>query len=622
MLRPERMVKVTVVGANNYLEEVVETLYDLGVMHIKEYTKEEEFFDIGRPFERAEHISKVLLKIRTAINSLPAIDEQKMKKSKTFKNIRELEKFINSLLDTINEVQDKKRQVEAEINDLNEKLKLIKMIEPLGLKLDVFQDYDSIAWQVGYVEDERVKQSLEKAVSKCEIYLTKTEKRCLIAIFFDKNLSSEVSKILNEYNFEEVDITKLKGMRGTAEGAEKNLIKQIKQLEKELRKHEKALTSLSEENMKTLKEWHEYLSMEAEKAEAPLKFGKSENAFIVTGWLPKRDAERVKRALEKITNRRVFMKFEEVDEKREEAPVKMSHPKPVDQFQYLMKMYSLPKYSEIDPTFFVFLTFPIFFGMILGDIGYGLVSLIAFLFLRKKLPTLRPLINILILSSISTIVFGCVFGEFFGFEALFGYELPRLMSRLHETIQLLMVAVLIGVVHVNLGFILGFVNEFRTHGFVRAMLEKGSWIIIEIGVVLYYAGSKGYINLAPEIGLVTLVAGILMLMKGEGMKGVVELPTLLSHTLSYARLMGAGLASVGLAAVINDIVGSLFGKGGVFILFGVALLLLGHVMNLLLGLMESFLHSLRLNYVEFFTKFYKGGGIPYVPFGGRKCGGD
>jgi V/A-type H+-transporting ATPase subunit I len=259
--------------------------------------------------------------------------------------------------------------------------------------------------------------------------------------------------------------------------------------------------------------------------------------------------------------------------------------------------------------------------MILGDIGYGLVSLTAFLILRKKLPTLKPLINILILSSLSTIFFGFLFGEFFGFEVLFGYELPRIMSRLHETIQLLMIAVLMGVIHVNLGFVLGFINEFKTHGLIRAMLEKGSWMVVEIGVVMYYLSAKGYLSVNSMVGTVLILAGVIMLIRGEGIKGVVELPTLLSHTLSYARLMGAGLASVGLAAVINNVVGSLFSKGGVFILLGIVLLLLGHFMNLLLGIMEGFLHSLRLNYVEFFTKFYKGGGIPYVPFGGRKSGG-
>ncbi len=626
MLRTERMVKLTVVGPKNRLEDVVEVLHELGAVHIKEYTREHDFFDIGRPFERAETISRMLLKLRTTISMLEAIvsGEIHSKRVKKFGNIKDLETYVDAVLSKANELQEERERVKRRTEEIEAVLGLIDTIKSLNLPLEAFSDYASLEWRVGRVKNlDGLRTGLSR-IERCEIYAGGKEKKSnewIIALFFEKDQSERVAEILKECGFNEVDVSALVGFKGMPENVKRQLEDELKKLSGELSGIEREMGRLFRKSMATLRYWEEQLVAEAEKAEAPLKFGVSDNAFMITGWMPKREMKNLKNRLEQITYGKIFIKFEEVNERKENAPVKMSHPKPVNQFQYLMKMYSLPKYSEIDPTFFVFLTFPVFFGMILGDIGYGMVSLAAFLIMRRKLPNLRPLINILIISSISTIFFGFIFGEFFGYEAIMGHELPRLMNRLHETIQLLMIAIFVGVVHLNFGFILGFINEYRLHGFVRAMLEKGSWIVMELGAVLYYLSSRGYVDFMPQMGLGLIILGVIMLSRGEGIKGIVELPTLLSHTLSYARLMGAGLASVGLASVINNVAGLMFAKGGVYIAPAILIILFGHLMNVLLGLMEGFLHSLRLNYVEFFTKFYNGGGIPYVPFGGKKSGG-
>ena len=211
-----------------------------------------------------------------------------------------------------------------------------------------------------------------------------------------------------------------------------------------------------------------------------------------------------------------------------------------------------------------------------------------------------------------------MYGEFFGAEEIAGIKMPCLISRLHSIEQLLIAAIMFGLIHINIGLILGFINEYVAHGFKAALFEKGSWLVVELAGLLFFFYWKGMLNINPMIPAGIFFIGVIMLMKGEGFAGIIELPTLLSHILSYSRLMGVGIASASLAMVINDISAKLLAKNLIFLPAVILILLIGHAVNFGLGLLECSLHSLRLNWVEFFTKFYKGGGIPYTPFGKRK----
>jgi V/A-type H+-transporting ATPase subunit I len=183
--------------------------------------------------------------------------------------------------------------------------------------------------------------------------------------------------------------------------------------------------------------------------------------------------------------------------------------------------------------------------------------------------------------------------------------------------------------------ILGFRNQSIEHGLKHAILAKGSWMMILIGGVLVIAKlmpavmSKqpvptGNPLFAAGGGLAIL--GLILLIAGEGFISILEIPTLLSNVLSYSRILAIGLSSAGIALAVNTLSMNLFirpegvymGKGVVLALVGVVILFIGHIINLLLGILGPGLHSLRLQYVEFFTKFYEGGGKKYVPFGYKR----
>ena len=146
-------------------------------------------------------------------------------------------------------------------------------------------------------------------------------------------------------------------------------------------------------------------------------------------------------------------------------------------------------------------------------------------------------------------------------------------------------------------------------------MAKFSWIGLQVAAILFVLNSLGFFSVSIYIVAAIGIASFLALLKAEGMFGLIELPSLISNILSYLRLAAVGLASAALAIVINEFAGKFFHQGGFMVIAGVLTLILGHGVNLALGILGSFLHSMRLHYVEMFTKFYKGSGTDYEPFG-------
>ena len=331
--------------------------------------------------------------------------------------------------------------------------------------------------------------------------------------------------------------------------------------------------------------------------------------------------------------------------------MKFNHKRLLSPFEFFLHLYDLPRYKEIDPTSLLFITFPLFFGFMVGDVGYGIVLAGLFFWLRQKVPAARQILNVLLFASIVSIFFGLLFGEYFGFEHL-GYnagrffcqdwgiclpqhtiteqgaeqvvwQFPHLVNRVadkinvfgYDILSVLVIGALVGFFHMNLGLWFGFINEYASHGWKQALLSKLSWIIMELGIILIVVSKMGILPVTAWGGVFIAALGIVMLIKGEGVQGAIEIPSLFSNMLSYMRLGAVGLAGVGLAMVVNERLGlPMIERGGVWIVLGILVMLLGHAINLLLSVIGPFLHGARLHYVEFFSKFFRGGGVLYSPF--------
>lgn len=348
-------------------------------------------------------------------------------------------------------------------------------------------------------------------------------------------------------------------------------------------------------------------------------FGETDHTFVLAGWLPARDAPALEQALRTAVGDPLVVQIDPpAPTDAERVPVALVNPAPARPFQSLVRMLSLPTYNGIDPTILMAIFLPLFFGMILGDVGYGLVVLLLCLagLRRFRQPgALHDLLQVVLFGSLWAIFFGLLYGELFGAlgETVGLHPLWFDRAAPENTIGLLLFVIGVGAAHVTLGLIIGVYDAVRTRH-RHHLLERGGMLIGLMGLFLLIAVLADQLPdalLTP--GVVILLVGIVVLSSSLGWMGIllgpIEFIGLLGNILSYLRLAAVGLASVYVANLANQLAGAL----GVLVV-GLIVALLLHSLNVVLGAFSPTIHSLRLHYVEFFRKFYEGGGRPYTPF--------
>ena len=618
MLKPYEMNSILITGPKNLQEKIIKELHKLKILHIVEHLKS-ELADIGQPLETTNKLSEIIVKVRSLITALGI--KQEKNKFELKRGLLEINHTTKKLNEEVNKNFEELRKVEEQLSknqNTNQELRILKNI---GVPLENFTSYKSLAYFTGYLEGKNDITNLEKELSEITknfmLFDSTLKKQTFMALFIDIKNKENTSNILQKIGFTPINFTNIGGLKGNAVANLEKIERQNTMLMDKSNKIKKQIEKLAQEYKGFLLTADDFLSQELEKAEAPLKFAATKDAFLIKGWVPTENLNNAISKLNKISKDKVFIHHEDA-KKEDNVPVKLDNKGYAKPFEFFINLYSLPKYKEIDPTFFMFLTYPIFFGFMLGDFGYGIVSFALFYFLKKKIPKGAALFNVLLLSSAASIFFGFIYGEFFGLEEIGHFAIPHLISRSHGVTELMFISIAIGIIHVNWGLIVGFVNILKEHGLNHALFEKGSWFVLEIGILFLLLSYLNIIEIIPLIGWLFFIVSLIMLYKGEGIKGIIEIPSILTNTLSYLRLMAIGLSSVSIAVVVNDMAAGFFHKGGFMILSGILILLVGHVLNIVLGLFGSFLHSLRLHYVEFFSKFFEGGAEKYSPFGAKE----
>jgi V/A-type H+-transporting ATPase subunit I len=337
------------------------------------------------------------------------------------------------------------------------------------------------------------------------------------------------------------------------------------------------------------------------------------HAFVIEGWLPVPEREVLESAL--AAGEGGALAIEEVERETwsaKDIPVAIENPPLFRPFEVITRRLPMPHYGTMDPTPFVAIFFPMFFGLILGDLAYGalLLTIAAIVWARSREgSTARSVAQIGVACGAFAMAFGLCFGELLGDLGHRWLGLRALaFSRDQAIVPFLVLVLAIGFVHIVLGLVLGACSGLRTNP--RRSLGRGlSAVMLVLALLLVLAA----VNVLPAAFFTPTAVGLLVafpiLLAIEGMSGAVELISRFSNILSYARIMALGTASVMLAAVANQLAGA-FGSLAVGILFGA----LFHLVNFALGVFSPTIHALRLHFVEFFGTFYSPGGLVYCPF--------
>jgi V/A-type H+-transporting ATPase subunit I len=337
--------------------------------------------------------------------------------------------------------------------------------------------------------------------------------------------------------------------------------------------------------------------------------------FYIRGWMPSDDVRRLKAQLEASFGMQVVMEEKHVrEEDLEHAPIVLTNPPYFKPFELFGRMLPLPAYTSLDPTPYIGIFFPIFFGMILGDAGYGVLLAALAVILHKRFAKNKDVADastILLVSSLYTILFGLLYGELFGDlgTRLFGLE-PLLIERRTSVVPMMVFALSAGVVHILLGLVLGVVTAFKKHVRKEAVYKILNIVII-LCLIAVFASFFGFFPalLSKPIVIAILIATPFLFFTG-GILAPLELLKSIGNIISYVRIMAIGLTSVLLAFVANRLAGEM---GDIVI--GVAVASLLHILNIVLGVFSPTIHSLRLHYVEFFSKFVESGGKKFKPLG-------
>ena len=642
------MARAVVAGPREKLAAVIETLHEMKLIHIVDHHGEDDTFRIGKPLPPAAELSENLVKLRSIANILAL-----KAPPKTSEEVRidELREKILTLELNITEEDEARKKATALLSDLDRRIEELRPFADLGLPLETYRGYDSIGVLVGRITKDLSEADLEGIPA--ELF----QGPGILAVFVPKSSVDRVLPILGKFGFTQIDIPSGEGdPRVLLDAA----VADREKWESRLEEIEVRLDTLREKYADFVVSAEEVLEVEVDKAEAPLRFAVSDHSFVVDGWVPKKRFQELRGKLEA---RGTYVETAESHDAHEEAepPVQLRNPKPAKPFEFLIHLYSTPSYRELDPTLFLFIAAPFFFGFMIGDAGYGAIFIAMGLVASSRIKRESIWWRIFFVTAIGGVwafllgffVFGEAFGmpfhpalghpEELSFES-FGIYLP-LDALIHKGLDIkdmMYLSLLFAALHLGAGYVFGFVNELGHNK--KYALAKLGWFLCLFGLftlltsILSWSPVAHWVwnvplawfprtlerNLSGFVGQPIPLVSLLLIFGcllglTESIIAPIEVASLLANVMSYTRLAGLGIGKAAIASAFNTIIlEGLIRSGQIgFLILGVVFLVLAQLLVFLLGWISAGIQALRLNYVEAFIKFFKGNGTPFRPFGAR-----
>jgi len=621
-----RMSKIVIIGAKDRLMDVLHHVHELGFLHIEPDIKSvaDENLD---PYLKAlsldeKTVSERLFcenlknKIDTLLECIPDVPSRKpyLSPQTAAKAIAEI---VSDHIESCRSLFRKRESLQEEKQELNRYGNFLIAVESLLPPEGISPDLDCIGIEISGPE---VPAELEKFLEqhtqgRFELLTTQAGDDTIIGLITtEKEFAAQLRARLNERRIAEYTLPEeLKNLSLTEQN--NAILKRLAACALEINAVDEKLTSFSKRWLGTYRLVRRWLSDRLRVIQSTASIYETELCFFILGWLPTTDLERLKKNMEeKFAGKVVVEEKEILEQDLERVPTMLKNPAYFQPFEIFARLLPMPAYSSFDITPFIGIFFPIFFGMMLGDIGYGIVVLAISLLLlglykRKKLVT--DAAKILGVCGAYTIFFGILFGECFGTvgRKLFGLK-PIIFDR-HAAIEpMFYFALAAGVVHIIIALAMGLISALRKKLKREALFKLFTILFI---LCLAFIGASFWLPtltvlkqpLLITIGIITPV----LLVTG-GLMAPLEVIKSIGNIISYARIMAIGLTSVLLAYVANNFAGM---AGSIWIGVFVAILL--HAFNILLGIFAPTIHSLRLHYVEFLSKFMETGGKEYKPLG-------
>ncbi len=637
------MNKIFIYGLNENRKEVLEFLHQSEIVEISDFNSEEN--GIGRR-ETEKSISSFMQYIASAEKALNILDNYLPEKQGMFSSriLTGLDKYsmnsdeINIVNKHIYDIIASQKEIKNNTDNIGKiNLKLSQIMPYMNLDIPMnFKGTKTTKTIVGAIGREWSEERFINAMNDADVgayhfeILSSSKQQTCIWVVYPKENSEKVENALRVIGFSEPSFSL------SHRNTEEKYKKLSEDKEKLLSENEKLVEKIKEfaGYRQEIKLFYDHLVMRKEKYEALSKVGVTDNVFIISGFVPVKFSEKLEKELTEKFD--VFVELLKVD--KEEAPVAFSNNEFVAPVEGITSDYSMPSANDIDPNPVMSVFYYLFFGMMFSDAGYGLLMMIVcgILGFGKVLErSKRRVYKMFFYCGVSTTFWGIMYGSFFGdmidtIAAKFlnsSFRLtPILLNPTQKPLELLIISVAFGMIHILAALVIKFYMQWRNGEKVDAVCDTGFWILALSGISLFAAGMGLGIGSLGTVGLVVAIIGFLGILVTGGRKsnniigklfgGVLSLYDITSYVgdvLSYSRLMALGLATGVIASVIN-VLGSLGGASVVGVIAYIVISIFGHALNFAINCLGAYVHTNRLQYVEFYQKFYEGGGRRFKPF--------
>ena len=623
-----KMKKLRVVAMANQRDELLKGLLHFGCVEINEPKMDDSALEqFRRETSALAETRSEIADVKTALEAIKryaqtkdglfiqrgSISEKEFLSSGTVERAKAISERVNARLQELSQLQGDESRLLARKAALEPWASLDMPLEQAGTAHVVFR----MGVCPGSTDTGEVRNTLAAADVAAELYEINADKQQKYYLLVCHKADVEkVQEVLRPFNF---SVTTFQNVTGTAAENIRTLDAQVA----ENRKAQEAATAAivaSADGREALQLYADRLNTEADKNLNTERLLTDGTVLFFEGWVPAENLKQVGDFLER--NGCAWEAADPTEEEYSDVPVKLKNNWLTNPLNMVTEMYSLPAYNNVDPNPLMAPFFILFYGIMMADMGYGLLMILAGLFVTKKYRpkgTMGHMFGLATLCGVSTFIMGAITGGFFGdfltqvVKLTTGgdFALPSLFTPLNDTLMILVGAIAIGFVQIITGMAVSFVRKLQQGKILDAVFEEVTWWLVFVGIGCMVLFGN---NLVLYLSLVLVVAGPII--TNEGMAKVTGIfGSLYNHVtgyfgdlLSYARLMALMLAGSVIAQVFNTL-GAIPGNIVIFVIISLA----GNALNFALNLLGCYVHDLRLQCLEYFGKFYEDGGKPFRP---------